>query len=186
MKFLPTIDPSLGGIWIFILLYVVILGLIMLSVPKNTRIRLYDTSSFSGKQLKISKALKIFFLFDLILLALVPIQFESFEFIVGLVFIIIGFTFFGVAIYNFAQTPPNTPVTKGIYRYSRNPQVLGLSLLFIGINIISKSILLILICFLGIIGSHFRILLEEKQCILQYGESYQQYMKKIPRYFLFI
>lgn len=185
MKFLPIINPSLGGVWIFTILYLVILGLIMKSVSKNVRVRLYDTSSFSEKAMKNRKLVKIFFLLDFILLTLVPIEFESIEFIVGLVLYIIGFTIFGLAIFYFARTPPNVPVTKGIYRYSRNPQILGLNIFFIGINVISMSVLLILIGVIGIFGAHFRIITEEKQCLLQYGESYQNYMEKVPRYFIF-
>ncbi len=184
MKFLPIINPSLGGVWIFVILYLVILGLIMKSVSKNVRSRLYDTSSFGKRYMKISKSVKIFFLIDFIILTLVPIEFESIEFIVGLVLYVMGFTTFGVAIFYYARTRPNTPVTKGIYRYSRNPQILGLNILFIGINVISMSVLLIIIGVIGIIGGHFRIITEEKQCLLQYGESYQKYMEKVPRYFI--
>jgi len=158
----------------------------MKSVSKNVRYRLYDTSSFSEKQRKISKYIKIFFLIDFILLALVPIEFDSLEFFIGLILYIFGFSIFVLAIFYFARTTPNTPVTKGIYRYSRNPQILGLNILFIGINVISMSVLLILIAVMGIFGTHFRIIMEEKQCLLQYGESYQKYMEKVPRYFMFI
>ena len=133
---------------------------------KECSIRLYDTSSFSQKQMKISKLVKIFFLFDFILLTLLPIDFESIEFFIGLILFILGFSIFGIAIFYYARTPPNTPVTKGLYHFSRNPQILGLSILFIGINVISMSILLILFCVIGIIGSHFRIITEEKQCLL--------------------
>lgn len=32
---------------------------------------------------------------------------------------------------------------------------------------------------------HNRIRAEEQACLMQYGESYRQYMQQTPRYFLF-
>jgi protein-S-isoprenylcysteine O-methyltransferase Ste14 len=32
--------------------------------------------------------------------------------------------------------------------------------------------------------SHLRILAEEKSCLAQYGDSYQSYMQRVPRYLL--
>ena len=32
---------------------------------------------------------------------------------------------------------------------------------------------------------HYRLLAEEHACLIQYGSSYQEYMDRVPRYFLF-
>jgi len=42
-----------------------------------------------------------------------------------------------------------------------------------------------MILFIGHIFKHYSVLAEEEACAKLYGESYKEYMKKIPRYMLF-
>ena len=37
---------------------------------------------------------------------------------------------------------------------------------------------------IGIVGAHYKVLAEEKACLQVYGESYRNYMDRVPRYFL--
>ena len=48
----------------------------------------------------------------------------------------------------------------------------------------AKSFIMIIICIISIISTHFLILGEERYCKKKYGDSYIEYMKKVPRYFL--
>jgi protein-S-isoprenylcysteine O-methyltransferase Ste14 len=90
------------------------------------------------------------------------------------------------ALYYFRKTPVGQPVVKGPYRMSRNPQWLGLFLVLLGSAIAVGIWLYIgLVVLVGIIY-HKQILDEEKACIKKYGESYHEYMERIPRYFLFL
>ncbi|KYK38636.1 MAG: hypothetical protein AYK18_06400 [Theionarchaea archaeon DG-70] len=77
------------------------------------------------------------------------------------------------------------PITTGVYRISRNPQMISLYILFAGMILIIGS--WINLIFLGILVScsHFSILGEEKRLTEQYKESYVKYKRKIPRYVLF-
>jgi protein-S-isoprenylcysteine O-methyltransferase Ste14 len=75
------------------------------------------------------------------------------------------------------------PVTRGVYRFSRNPQNVGLVLAFIGTAVAVGSWLMVLLGILLGIGAHSRILAEERACLMQYGTAYQTYMDTVPRYF---
>jgi protein-S-isoprenylcysteine O-methyltransferase Ste14 len=121
----------------------------------------------------------------IVLVVLTPLALGSTTFYLGLFVYFLGWLGMITALLNYRDTPLDQPVTHGIYRISRHPQQLALSLAFLGISIATGSGLsLILIC-LGLVGGHWKILEEEKACLAQYGEAYQSYMETIPRYFLF-
>lgn len=58
-------------------------------------------------------------------------------------------------------------------------------LLSFGSSISIGSWIAVIIIVISAIFSHFRILGEEKRLLEQYGESYEEYKKSVPRYFIF-
>lgn len=97
----------------------------------------------------------------------------------------LGLAGFIVALFNFKDTPYDRPATKGLYRISRNPQQVTFFVTFFGVGIAMGSWLALLIQVISSLFPHTRILAEEKACLDRYGESYREYMKNVPRYFLF-
>jgi len=89
-----------------------------------------------------------------------------------------------IAVSNFITTPLDQPVTKGLYSFSRNPQETMLSIIMLGIGFIVGSWIVLILVVISRIFNHFNILAQEEACIKQYGESYQEYLRTIPRYFL--
>jgi len=88
-----------------------------------------------------------------------------------------------LAIYGFTTTPIDKPVSKGIFRYSRNPMYLGGFILFIGISLVSISWSYFLIALVWMILTHvMEIPVEESECIKKYGTDYIEYMKKTPKW----
>ena len=86
---------------------------------------------------------------------------------------------------NFATTPPDQPVTKGVYRISRNPMQVTAILIWIGVGITTASWIILLLCVLQGIFSYPSMIAQERFCIDKYGEPYLEYMKKSPRYLIF-
>ncbi|ADT84375.1 methyltransferase family protein [Thermococcus barophilus] len=75
-------------------------------------------------------------------------------------------------------------VTTGIYRYSRNPQNLGLLLIFLGISLAGRSLLALLLTAAFAIGFHkYVVELEEPYLERIFGEEYRRYKERTPRYF---
>ena len=73
-------------------------------------------------------------------------------------------------------------ITEGPYRYTRNPQYVGFIVLFAGIIIATASSM-------ALITGAFAILLffiipfsEEPWLLQQYGETYAEYCRKVPRF----
>ncbi len=87
-----------------------------------------------------------------------------------------------VAEQNFASTPVDKPVTKGVYSISRNPMYLGAFLVSIGIGIASASLLLLLLAIVFMFLVNFEVISEEHYCLEKYGDSYQKYMNGTPRW----
>jgi protein-S-isoprenylcysteine O-methyltransferase Ste14 len=75
-------------------------------------------------------------------------------------------------------------VTKGGYRYTRNPMYLGLVVMLIGIAILlgSLSPVIVVPIFIWIIQTKF-VLREEVWMENWFGESYLEYKKKVRRWF---
>jgi protein-S-isoprenylcysteine O-methyltransferase Ste14 len=98
---------------------------------------------------------------------------------------IAGLVGLAVAMVNFKDTPLDQPVTKGVYKISRHPQIVSLSVLFLGISLAIGSWAALLTLLLSRFFQHFGILAEEEVCLRRYGEPYRAYLTRIPRYFLF-
>jgi len=104
----------------------------------------------------------------------------------GLIIAIIGLIIVGVVFHSFANQPGLA--TKGIQRYSRNPNYIGWTTYFLGLTLIgwSESIWSILfLCYLiyTALYLHWNVLQEEVFLSDKYGDSYREYLKRTPRYF---
>eukprot|EP01084_Bolivina_argentea_P304166 525241_1 len=78
-----------------------------------------------------------------------------------------------------AAIQPNL-ITNGIFRYSRNPMYLGSIMFFIG-GAVLRPMLAPLGC-LCIIHAHYMTKREEKILKERFGEEYDAYQQRVPRY----
>lgn len=185
MEIFPELEIGWLNGWILLALEFLIQGSLLLLFPKSVVSRLFDRSGWSVKQQVFTIMGKVFSLACLILIILTPLKFTSNGFIIGLALYVLGITGLVVAMLNFKDTPPGQPVTKGVYRISRHPQLVALFVLFFGICIAVGSWVALLTLIASRVLQHLGILAEEEVCLRQYGESYGTYMQKVPRYFLF-
>jgi len=76
-------------------------------------------------------------------------------------------------------------VTKGIYKYSRNPAFLGFDLLYIGTFLAVPNVIMLAAAIIAICLLHLQILEEEKFLPSFFGDDYKRYKQNTPRYLLF-
>jgi protein-S-isoprenylcysteine O-methyltransferase Ste14 len=100
-------------------------------------------------------------------------------YVTGTVLVLVSIHFFGLA-------PADQPVFDGPYRFSRNPQWVGLFFVLLGLAFSARSWILVLMVVLVGFTYHIQILEEEKVCRAKYGISYERYLLTVPRYLLFI
>jgi protein-S-isoprenylcysteine O-methyltransferase Ste14 len=92
---------------------------------------------------------------------------------------------FLVALAAFARMAPGEPATSGLYRFSRNPQWVGLIFVYLGSCLAVGSWLNVLLMAMIVALYHVRILAEERSCLQLYGDAYRRYTEQVPRYLLF-
>jgi protein-S-isoprenylcysteine O-methyltransferase Ste14 len=182
-----TPAPQLGLLngWLLIAFLYLVYGVLLWFFPKDVVARLYDKSGRAKRHRYIIHAGGLLAAVIFILSILTPLQIGSNYFIPGMVLYDLGLSGFVVALFNFKNTPHDRPVTGGLYRVSRNPQQVMFFVTFIGVCVAMGSWLALLIQMASSVLLHTRILAEEKACLERYGESYREYVKSVPRYFLF-
>ena len=185
MELFPAFTIGLFNGWILIALFFLVFGTIVLTSPKEVIRRLYDEEGWTKQQYVFTKLAKICGVIHLLLLIFTPLKVGTLEFTIGTIIFSIGTIGMAVALFNFKKAPLDKPITAGLYKISRNPQILMLYLMSFGTSIAIASWTAVIVVALSMIFSHFRLLGEEKRLTAQYGDSYLEYKKKIPRYFLF-
>ena len=167
MSLIPTFEIGLWNAWIFLI------PLFFMHII-NARIKT------GGPSVKI---FIVIFLILHILPVFLPLKLDTIWFYAGLIVYIVGMPMGYLAIYGFATTPIDKPVSKGIFRYSRNPMYLGAFILFIGISLVSISWVYFLIALIWVIITHVKeISIEESECTKKYGTDYIEYMKRTPKW----
>jgi protein-S-isoprenylcysteine O-methyltransferase Ste14 len=177
-------DLSLGWLngWIALALLSLAQGICFAAFPKDVVKRLWDRSGWSQKQVIFTVLGKLCALVCLTLLVFTPLKIGSAVFWIGLVLTAMGCVGLVAALLNFRDTPFGQPVSEGLYRVSRHPQIVMSSVVLLGGTIAIGSWAAVIALLAARIWGHFGILAEEETCLRQYGESYRAYMRRVPRY----
>jgi protein-S-isoprenylcysteine O-methyltransferase Ste14 len=187
MKIFPELKIGILNGWIPLVLYSIGLIVSILLSSKETRIWLFNNPKDEKK--KVLMFVRCFgqlvMMAYILMMVITPLNTNQPIFIGGAVVYSIGYVLEMSALDYFRRTPLGQPVVEGPYRVSRNPQWLGLFLVLLGTAIAVGIWLYIgIVVIVGFIY-HIQIVDEETTCINEYGESYREYMNRIPRYFLF-
>ena len=185
IELIPVLEMGWLNGWILICLLYLMYGFLLWSFPKDVVARLYDKSGRTRRsKILIYLGSSLAFVY-FVLIIFTPLRIGSRFFIPGIVIFALGLIGFVVALFNFKNSPADQPVTGGLYGISRHPQQLMFYISFLGICIATSSWLALFIQIISSLFLHSRILAEEKACLELYGDSYREYMKRVPRYFLF-
>lgn len=92
---------------------------------------------------------------------------------IGLLLIALGLIGLVKALFDFKSTPLEEPVTRGLYRISRHPQIVMSSLVILGGCIMIGSWAGVAFWAAARLMEHIGVLAEEEICLKQYGESYR-------------
>ncbi len=139
------------------------------------------------------------FILPVTVLIVVPLYIErnislnhSATFLIGIILIFTGLLVMAVTILSFIRigkgtlapwNPTQNLVTSGMYRFVRNPMIMGVLAVLIGesICIISLKILLWALVFF-IINNIFFVTYEEPNLKKKFGDHYLQYKRNVPRW----
>jgi len=182
MQLFPPLHLGWRNGWIFVvLLFLATDGLARMMRPAAAA-RLTDRSGWSGGDLLVAVLANIPVLALFLLLILTPLHRSGTWLAVGAALFLAGAAACVHAMFTFARSPPDRPVTAGLYRFSRHPQLLGMSVAGAGAAVAVGSWAALAAVALWLPFLHARRLTEERACLARYGEAYREYMARVPRY----
>jgi len=111
-----------------------------------------------------------------------PLQLDAIWLYSGLTIYLFGIVFTMVALLNFTSSPKDQVITNGLYSFSRNPMAIGMLLMQIGLGITCSSWLYLLLVVVLMILLQANSSAEERFCLYRYGDDYQKYMNRTPRW----
>lgn len=180
MSILPNFEIGLWNAWIFTL-YHQLLCLVLLG-SKGLLVKSSAAAPHGNKRRRTVLLLGILYYIALLYSFFLPLKIGTVWFYAGLPIAILGVILYTAVTVNFATTPTNEPVTKGLYRYSRNPQYISEWLIFIGIGIATASWVFILFSAIYEATLLRFTSSEERFCLEKYGDAYRKYMKRTSKF----
>lgn len=185
MSLLPHFAFTFQNAFWFSLLFG-ITNLVMLKVfPSHYKKRVLTMPRFKNIAGQIAGSLNFILFQGLILLVcFMPVKHVPIASEAAYAIFILGYIAYVMSLVNYATTPPDKPVTKGIYRYSRNPQQLSSIAMWFGIGFITACWMIVIICLFQLLLAYPTFIAQEKYCIEKYGDEFIKYIQKAPRYFL--
>ena len=112
-----------------------------------------------------------------------PLILGTIWFYIGFFVFICGTLLLSFATYSFIITPTDQLIQEGVYAFSRHPMYLATFFICLGTGIATASWILILLSIIIAICLKFEASLEERYCRNIYGDVYEEYMEKVPRWF---
>jgi protein-S-isoprenylcysteine O-methyltransferase Ste14 len=185
---IPDLRLDLANQWVLLVIYFVVFIIFVLRLPKEKREWLFaDPKQMIHGVKKLALRVGQLLAFTLIiLLCLTPLPSNLGGLqLIGMILYLTGTILVPLSLHYFGKAPNDQPVLDGPYRYSRNPQWVGLFMVLLGLTISAESILLIILAILVGLTYHIQILGEEAVCRAKYGASYDEYLQTVPRYLLF-
>jgi protein-S-isoprenylcysteine O-methyltransferase Ste14 len=122
------------------------------------------------------------FLLMVIYSIFVPLKLGTVWFYTGLPIYLLGLISYAMVFLSFARTPANELVTKGIYRYSRNPMQISMFVLLLAAGIAAESWIFLMLAILFTIIPLVWLSAEERHLLKFYGETYCNYKHKTPKW----
>ena len=185
MSLTPAFEVGLWNAWIFMAPALLVLLLCFpVIMKKDAPGGPAHVPCKSKITLLVASLSKIIFFPAVLYSVFLPLLLGTIWFYVGLPITLIGLVGIILVLVGWIKTPVGQPVTRGIYRYSRHPMYVAMVLILLGVSIISASWVFLLFAIITEVGvtRPYSVKIEEAQCLGHYGDSYQEYMNRTPRW----
>ena len=181
MSLIPAFELGLWNAWILVI------PILILSFS-DMRVTAARESGESGefqltrKENRLTYAVFLPMVVSWVYAVFLPLQLGITWLYSGLIIYLFGIVFTIVAVRNFATSPKDKVITKGLYRFTRNPTYIGLVLIQIGLGIACSSWLYLLLTVVLMILLNANLPAEERYCRYRYGDDYRKYKNRTPRW----
>jgi protein-S-isoprenylcysteine O-methyltransferase Ste14 len=179
-------ELGLWNAWIF-MLYVIFSNFLpsVLAgkvIDKEVLNKLGADRALSDKEKHLLNIYSLLFFTIVVYSVFLPLELGAVWFYAGFIIYLLGVIIETMAMLNFFNAAVDKPVNKGIYRFSRNPMYFGMFLIFLGTSIACVSLIFFMLTAIFMILSHVAVVYEERFCTQKYGDSYQEYLNRTPRW----
>ena len=181
MALMPSFEIGVWNAWIFVI-PMLIISLSAMRVTAARESKQSGNFELTGKEKRIVNAVFLPLIVSFVYAVFLPLRLGTAWLYSGVVVYLFGVAFSIVAVLNFATSPKDKVITKGVYSISRNPMYIGLILMQIGLGIICSSWLYLLLTLVLLILLNENLSAEERYCLYRYGDSYREYRNKTPRW----
>jgi protein-S-isoprenylcysteine O-methyltransferase Ste14 len=182
MSLLPEFELGVWNAWIFLVLSWIVGPVVGVLINKEGMEKANVSPPYSSTEKIVERVLDLVYLASLVYSVFLPLKLGTVWFYVGLLICVLSLIIGYLGIVSFVTTPIDESITKGIYRISRNPMVFSQFLLLIGTGIACASWLFLLFTMPFVILWNILVSAEERFCLEKYGDAYQEYMERTPRW----
>jgi protein-S-isoprenylcysteine O-methyltransferase Ste14 len=184
MSWFPDLDPGLLNAWILVFhpfLYPIVM-IAMYKAGIGEMWKKMGEVQYENDEKRVFMISMVVMLLILVYSVFLPLKLGTVWFYAGLAIYLVGLVLYLTAIVNIVTTPLGQPFTKGIYRYSRHPMMFSSFITFVGASIASASWILLLLSVVFMVLQTTEAIAEERGCLETYGDKYQKYLNRTPRW----
>jgi protein-S-isoprenylcysteine O-methyltransferase Ste14 len=181
VSLIPAFELGLWNAWILVIPMLIILFSDMRATATRESGKEGDFQ-LTRKEKRLTYAVFLPMDISWVYAVFLPLQLGTVWIYSGLIICLFGMIFTSVAILNFATSPKDKVITKGLYRFTRNPTYIGMILMQIGLGIACSSWLYLLLAVVLAILLNANLSAEERYCLYRFGKDYRNYKNRTPRW----
>jgi protein-S-isoprenylcysteine O-methyltransferase Ste14 len=181
VSLVPAFELGLWNAWILVIPTLIISFSDMRATASRETGKAGDFK-LTRKENRITYAVFLPMIVSWVYAVFLPLQLGTVWLYSGLIICLFGMVFTIVAILNFATSPKDKVITKGLYRFTRNPTYIGMILMQIGLGIACSSWLYLLLTVVLMILLNANLSAEERYCLHRFGDDYRKYKNITPRW----
>ena len=181
MLLIPAFKIGVWNAWIF-MLYLILSFPFFIRIAIKLGVPSLEESELSMGRKIVAYSSKLLLIPALVYSIFLPLKLGTMWFYIGLPITLIGLITCTVVLVNWATTPPNAPITRGLYHYSRHPMYVTIFIFFLGLGIATASWIFLLFFIVFVVGCFAFVNVEEQGCLKKYGDTYREYMNRTPRW----
>jgi protein-S-isoprenylcysteine O-methyltransferase Ste14 len=181
LSFIPAFELGLWNAWILVIPILIISFSDMRATAARESGKAGDFQ-LTRKENRLTYAVFLPMVVSWVYAVFLPLQLGTIWLYSGLIIYLFGIFFTIVAILNFATSPKDKVITKGLYRFTRNPTYIGMILMQIGVGVACSSWLYLLLAVALMFLLNANLSAEERYCLYKYGDNYRKYKNSTPRW----
>ena len=181
MSATPAFEIGVWNAWIF-MAYLLLSFIPFFYIAIKKSVPSVEESGLSRVANMFASSSKLLLLPAMVYSIFLPLKLDTAWFYIGLPITLIGLIAYTIVLVNWATTPLDSSVSRGLYRYSRHPMYVTMFVFFLGLGIATASWVLLLLFAIFVVGCVVYANVEEQSLLQKYGDSYRDYMNRTPRW----